>query len=69
MGSTSTPRPLQEVAVYGDARAAARMFDGLVKIVEGEPNRTFADDEVRVSGRRLAHLILFRLYGEVPDDE
>jgi hypothetical protein len=58
-----------EVAVYGDARAAARLFDGTAKIVEGEPNRVFADDEVRVSGRRLVRLILLRLDGEVPDDD
>lgn len=59
----------REVAVYGDDHQAALMFDGMSKIVERTPNRTFADDEVRISARRLARLLYVRLDGEAPDDE
>jgi hypothetical protein len=60
---------ISDVVFYGDNRQAALMFDGISKVVEREPNRTFADDAVRESARRLARLLYVRLDGEAPDDE
>jgi hypothetical protein len=59
----------KDLVTYGTSEQAARLFDGIVKVVEREPNRTFADDDVRTSARRLANLIIFRLDGEVVDDD
>lgn len=57
-----------EPVIYGRPGEAARLFEGIAKVVEREPNRTFADDEVRTSARHLAKLLILRLDGEVPDD-
>lgn len=58
-----------EPVTYGSPGQAARLFEAMTKIVEHEPNRTFADDEVRTTARRLAKLLFVRLDGEVPDDD
>jgi hypothetical protein len=57
-----------EPVTYGTPAQAARLFEATTKIVDHEPNRTFANDEVRTSARRLAHQLILRLDGEVPDD-
>jgi hypothetical protein len=44
------------------------LFEGIAKLVEREPNRTFADDDVRTSGRNLARLLFLRLDGEAPEE-
>jgi hypothetical protein len=64
MGTMTT-----KLVTYGTPDQAALLFDGLTKVVEREPNRTFADDDVRTSARRLANLILVRLDGEAPGDD
>ena len=58
---TMTTKPV----TYGTPDQAALLFEGITKVVEREPNRTFADDDVRTSARRLANLLLLRLDGEV----
>jgi hypothetical protein len=55
---------------YGTPDQAARLYEAIAKQVEREPNRTFADDDVRIHARRLARLLLERLDGEdVLDDD
>ena len=58
----------EHLVTYGTSEQAARLFEGIAKVVDREPNRTFADDDVRTSARALAHLLLLRLDGEAPDD-
>ena len=57
----------KDLVTYGTSEQAARLFDGIAKVVEHEPNRTFADDDVRTSARHLVNLLLLRLDGEVPE--
>jgi len=58
-----------EPVTYGTPGQAARLIESTTKIVEHEPNCTFADDEVRISARRLVNLLILRLDGEVPDED
>jgi hypothetical protein len=58
-----------EPAINGTPAQAAQLFDAMTEIVEHEPNRTFADDDVRLSARDLANLLILRLDGEMPDDD
>jgi hypothetical protein len=57
----------EDLVTYGTSEQAARLFDGIATVVEGAPNRTFADDDVRASARRLANLLVLRLDGELPE--
>jgi hypothetical protein len=66
MGATAREsRPV----TYGTPDQAAKLYESIAKLTEVEPNRTFADDEVRKSARRLARLLYVRLDGEAPDEE
>jgi hypothetical protein len=58
-----------EPVTYGTPDQAAKLYEGMAKLTQAEPNRTFADDEVRKSARRLAYLLLERLDGEPPSDK
>jgi hypothetical protein len=50
-----------EVAVYGAVEHAARLFDGVAKVVEREPVAIFADADLRTSAESLRDLITRRL--------
>ena len=54
----------KDLVTYGTTDQAALLFDGIAKVVEREPNRTFTDDGVRTSARHLANLLIRRLDGE-----
>jgi hypothetical protein len=50
-----------EVAVYGSAEHAARLFEGVAKVVEREPETIFADADLRTSAAALRDLLTRRL--------
>src|SRR5262245_51457791 len=58
----------REPVTYGTPDQAAKLYEGMAKLIKAEPNRTFADNHVRTSARQLAHLLLERLDGEAPND-